>query len=78
MLKYPEKKLRFTREGWNGEGMWICLQCPDENSKMTQPYIYIQTSSGNLVPWLASQSDMLAQDWIQLPENYDKIKEDDE
>ena len=54
---------RVTREGWNGKGMWIHLQRPDENSKMTLPYIYMRTAQGDLVPWLASQSDLLARDW---------------
>jgi len=51
------------REGWNGKGMWLHLQVPDEHSKMTEPYIYMSTAQGGLIPWLASQADMLADDW---------------
>ncbi len=51
------------RAGWNGKNMWIKLQKPDENSKMSLPYIYMSTVQGNLVPWLASQTDMLSDDW---------------
>jgi len=51
------------REGWNGPGQYLALQVPDDNSKMTLPYIYISTAQGDLVPWLASQTDMLAMDW---------------
>jgi len=54
---------RVAREGWNGKGMWLQLQRPDEHSKMTLPYIYMRTVNGDLVPWLASQTDMLATDW---------------
>lgn len=28
------------RRGWNGKGIFIKLQVPDEHSKMTSPYIY--------------------------------------
>lgn len=58
------------REGWNGKGMWLALQTPAEGSKMTLPYIYMRTVQGDLVPWLASQSDMLAEDWrlVSVPE----------
>jgi hypothetical protein len=28
-----------------------------------RPYIMIRTAQGDFVPWLASQSDMLAEDW---------------
>ncbi len=52
-----------TRVGWNGPGQHIKLQRPDDNSKMTLPYIYISTVQGDLVPWLASQTDILATDW---------------
>lgn len=66
---------RVCREGWNGKGIFIALQTPDENSKMTSPYIYIDTTGlqtdnpaapKSLVPWLASQTDMLADDWLVL------------
>lgn len=52
-----------TREGWNGKGQSLLLQVPDANSKMTLPYIYITTVQGDRVPWLASQTDLLAEDW---------------
>ena len=52
-----------TRNGWNGKGMYLMLQRPDEHSKMTLPYIYMRTVQGDLVPWLASQTDLLANDW---------------
>jgi len=60
MLKTGHKQ---QRDGWNGKGMWIALQVPDEHSKMTLPYIYMKTADGKLVPWLASQTDLLANDW---------------
>lgn len=56
---------RVTRPGWNGKGMWLKLQRPDENSKMGLPYLYMSTVDGKLVPWLASQTDMLAEDWME-------------
>ena len=64
------KKAR--RAGWNGRGIFIILQRPDEHSKMTQPYIFIDTTGlvtdnpkapKGRVPWQASQTDMLAEDW---------------
>lgn len=58
------------RSGWNGKGMWLKLQIPDLNSKMTLPYIYIEYPMGHpaypdgaKVPWLASQTDLLSDDW---------------
>lgn len=60
VLKAGEK---VTREGWNGPGQFLELQKPDENSKMSLPYIFITTVTGDRVPWLASQTDMLSEDW---------------
>lgn len=65
--------VKVAREGWNGVGLWIELQRPDENSKMTLPYIYMnyhmdaKNTPGAKCPSLASQTDILADDWIALP-----------
>lgn len=65
-LKDGEK---VARKGWNGKGMWLELQMPDLFSKMTLPYIYLnypenaQNTPGARVPWIASQTDMLSEDW---------------
>ena len=54
---------RVRRSGWNGKGMYLELQVPDAHSKMTLPYVYMFTAQGDLVPWLCSQTDLLAIDW---------------
>jgi hypothetical protein len=60
---------RVSRSGWNGKDMWLELQVPDAQSKMTLPYVYLNypadavNTPGARVPWLASQTDMLANDW---------------
>lgn len=65
--------IAVARKGWNGKGIYLELQEPDENSKMTLPYIYIVTNGlitdnphapKGCVPWLASQTDILADDWM--------------
>jgi hypothetical protein len=55
---------KVSRRGWNGPGQYLEMQVPDEHSKMTLPYIYINTVQGDLVPWLCSQTDLLAFDWF--------------
>ena len=66
------KGKKVARSGWNGKGIFIELQVPDEHSKMSSPYIFIDTTGlqtdnpaapKSRVPWLASQTDMLAEDW---------------
>lgn len=54
---------KISRSGWNGPSQWLALQVPDENSKMRRPYLYMSPVDGDLVPWVASQSDLLATDW---------------
>ena len=66
---------KVQRAGWNGKGLWLELQRPDEHSKMTLAYIFMSypatpasdTAPENhinaRVPWVASQTDMLAEDW---------------
>lgn len=67
-LDYLKDGLKMTRIGWNGNGMYIALQKPDENSKMRRPYIYIKIVTGELVPWVASHGDLLADDWAIVTE----------
>lgn len=72
-LRHLKNGKKVARKGWNGKGIFIELQVPDEHSKMTHPYIYIDTTGldttnpdapKDRVPWLASQTDMLSNDWV--------------
>jgi hypothetical protein len=54
---------RVFRRGWNGKGQYVRLMHPAEDSDMTLPYIFIRTVQDDYVPWLASQTDILAADW---------------
>lgn len=74
-IEAMKKGERVARKGWNGKGIFIELQDPDFNSRMTSPYIYIDTTGlqtdnpdapKSRVPWLASQTDLLADDWVVL------------
>ncbi len=62
-VKEMQNGERVCRSGWNGKGMYLELRVPDAHSKMTQPYVYMKTADNNLVPWLCSQTDLLAVDW---------------
>lgn len=52
------------RQGWNGAGQSVNAQFPDAHSKMQVPYLYLQNAQGQLVPWVPSQGDLFAEDWI--------------
>ena len=63
---------RVAREGWNGKGMWLGLVntgyydvgCSVINDIDTLlPWIGMKTADNKFVPWLASQTDVLAEDW---------------
>lgn len=59
----------IQRLGWNGAGLLVKAQFPDAHSKMTLPYLYIEypetskTTPGAKCPWIASQTDIMAEDW---------------
>lgn len=73
-----ERGERVCRSGWNGKGMFLFL-VPGSTFKVNRPplnviykestevsyhpHIDMKTADGTIVPWLASQTDMLAQDW---------------
>jgi hypothetical protein len=63
-VKQLHEGSRVCRSGWNGKSMYLELQVPDINSKMTMPYVYMRTADAHFVPWLCSQTDLLATDWV--------------
>ena len=69
---------KVQRAGWNGKGMFIFL-VPGSTFKVNRPpllgiypegteinyhgHVDMKTADGQVVPWLASQTDLLAEDW---------------
>jgi hypothetical protein len=66
------------RAGWNGKGMFLYLVAgskftvsrapllgifPEGTEIDYSPHIDMRTADGKCVPWLASQTDILADDW---------------
>lgn len=60
-----KKGQRVARSGWNGKGMFLYF-VPENEDVHYGAYIAIKTAQGNVVPWLASQTDVLADDWSVL------------
>ena len=66
--------LKVARKGWNGKGMWLKLvpngyfdvgcSITEEDAVRLAPWIGMKTSDNTFVPWLASQTDMLSEDWV--------------
>tara|TARA_R110002167_G_scaffold95640_1_gene254452 strand:+ start:50 stop:280 length:231 start_codon:yes stop_codon:yes gene_type:complete len=56
------KKGRAVRlPGWS-EDVKILAQFPDENSKMTAPYLYVESRFGN-VPWKETMIELFSENW---------------
>ena len=68
-LKALKEGYRVQNKCWNGPGMYLALQTPDEHSKMGCPYIYINMPKehplypGKMVPWIPSQLDLMSDGW---------------
>jgi len=70
-IEAMKKGLKVCRAGWNGKGMWLgyCDNWngnvkPDNEQFRLLPFIYMRTAQSDIVPWLASQTDMIADDWM--------------
>lgn len=70
---------KIARQGWNGKGMFVFLVpgstfvvnrppllgiYPDGTSVNYHAHLDMRTADGQIVPWLASQTDLLADDWL--------------
>lgn len=53
----------MTRSGWWDAGIKVYVQYPDENSKMTQPYLYMEKGDQKFPLDLSCES-IFANDWI--------------
>jgi len=66
-IESMKKGNKVARRGWNGKGMTLHAQFPDEHSKMTHPYLYMtipDCSEGiRKLPWQPAQVDIFAEDW---------------
>lgn len=55
---------KVARKGWNGKGMWLELNKGyDYKFSIVESHILMKTVQNYFIPWLASQTDMLAEDW---------------
>lgn len=77
-IKFMRNGHAVARKGWNGRNICLRMQKPDKNSFMTQEYIYIDTTNlqsfnkeatKGRVPWVASQTDLLSEDYIIMEVN---------
>jgi hypothetical protein len=72
---------RVERAGWNGKGMFLFLVpgstfqvnrapllgiYPEGTTINYHAHIDMKTAQETVVPWLASQTDVLAEDWLVL------------
>jgi hypothetical protein len=81
-IEWMRKGQRVTRLGWNGKDMFIYIvpaaSYPAQRGAAKAwagedamipygPYIAMKTVDGTVVPWLASQTDVLGEDWTLYP-----------
>ena len=67
---------RVARSGWNGKGMWLKLVAfradevppPMLTGLRLLPWVGMKTADDGFVPWLCSQTDLLAEDWVEVTE----------
>lgn len=80
-LKYIKNGEKCCREGWNGKGMFVFL-VPGSTFKVNRAplmgiypegteinyhaHVDMRTADGTIVPWLVSQTDLLADDWCVI------------
>lgn len=82
-LEALKKGEKVAREGWNGKGMFLFLVngsrfqvnraplntiYPEGTEIDYRSHIDMKTADGSIVPWVASQTDLLGEDWTFAPE----------
>jgi len=79
-IRRVKKGTRVARKGWNGKGQYIMLAINIDYTNFDGKYFHAHHSDigskaiafvgtrGTQIGWLASQSDMLAEDWYEVKE----------
>lgn len=79
-IKYVKRGLKVKRQGWNGKNQYIELASAisyinpagevvnSEHAAIGNKAIAFVGTSGVQMGWLASQADMLAEDWVIVQE----------
>lgn len=63
-IKLLKEGKKVARKGWNGKGMWLELNKGyDYKFSIVESHILMKTVQNYFIPWLASQTDVLAEDW---------------
>jgi hypothetical protein len=77
-LEFLKAGSKVARQGWNGEDMFIFLVDGSTFTVNRAPllgiypagaqidyhaHVDMRTADGQIVPWLCSQTDLLAEDW---------------
>ena len=64
-VKNMQNSHRVRRAGWNGKGMSLYYVTAYQvvAGAMMLPFVVMITAQGDHVPWLCSQTDLLATDW---------------
>jgi len=70
-IEAVKKGSRVARKGWNGKGMWLTLVKTPPTTAIHingevygfSSYIQLKAADNKMIPWNASQADMLAEDW---------------
>lgn len=72
---------KVARQGWNGKGMFLFLVpgsvfkvnrapllgiYPEGTEINYHAHVDMKTADGMVVPWLCSQTDLLANDWNEV------------
>jgi hypothetical protein len=74
-VKHMREGGKVARRGWNGKNMYLRYNAGGdsiraENSSDVEgvlaPHVLMKTAQGDLVPWLCSQTDLLATDWEEV------------
>lgn len=76
-LEYLKNGGKVARDKWvfgtQSTIMWIRLVEPEGTSDFdysmeNKPYLELKDADDTLVPWVATQEDLLAEDWMLLDE----------
>jgi hypothetical protein len=72
-LELMKLERKMSRLNWNKSGQYASVVYPAPDEFLQKPYFFLFNAQKERVMWVPSNSDLLANDWVEIKEDTDQL-----
>lgn len=73
-LELMKLERKMSRLNWNKSGQYASVVYPAPDEFLQKPYFFLFNAQKERVMWVPSNSDLLADDWVEVKEETDQCE----